>query len=278
MGIWLTGWHWHADQVTGIGLLLAAYLWGVGPLRRRYRWAKRVEIRRVAAFLSALVVLFVAIASPIHVVAEQLFSFHMLQHVLLVLGVAPLLLVGTPGWLLRPLLRFGPLLHVARLVTHPVVAFGLFSAVFALWHVPALYDLATAVEAVHIWEHMAFLVTGVMVWWPIMGPLPELHRLSDPGQMLYLVILSVSQTPLFAFITFSGHVLYPWYAGGPRLWGLSALADQQLSGVIMKVPFLVAFVTLLAVVFFRWFSREEEAAKEDGREQPGPVGNTTSAR
>ena len=176
--IWLQ-WYGHPEQLVLVALLEIGYLLGVGPLRERYGLAESVDPRQVATFTLGVLVIFVALASPLHVLSERyLFSAHMTQHVLLTLVAPPLLLAGLPDWLVRPLLsRRGPA-AVTRVVTHPVVAFAAFNLIFSIWHIPALYDASVRSDWVHAAEHVTFTGSALLMWWPIVGPLPELHRLS----------------------------------------------------------------------------------------------------
>jgi putative membrane protein len=105
------------------------------------------------------------------------------------------------------------------------------------------------------------------MWWPILSPLPELPRLSYPAQMLYLILLSISQTPLFAVLTFSNSVIYSFYEAAPRVWGVSPLADQQIGGIVMKVSWMAVFVPSICIVFLRWFYREQA----EGRPEFQPI-------
>ena len=199
----------------------------------------------------------VALVSPLHELGDNyLFSAHMVQHLLMTLVAPPLLLLGTPAWLIRPLLSGARVLRVARFLTLPVVAFVLFNTVFALWHVPALYDLALRELGIHILEHLMFLGAGAIMWWPILSPLPELPRPQYLVQMLYLFVQPTVPSVLGALITFSGSVLYDWYAEAPRLWEISAHTDQQIGGVIMWVPGGFAFLLTLVVVFLIWAGQE----------------------
>lgn len=227
-------------------------------MRRRYGWAACFPTRQAVCFSLGVLVIYVALSSPLHELSDNfLFSAHMVQHLLLILLMPPLLLWGTPPWLLRPLLRSPRLQQGARFITSPLVAFILFSSVFSVWHLPALYDLTLRNHSVHILEHLLFMITALVMWWPVLGRLPELPRPSYPIQILYLFFLSLPPGFLGAVITFSRDVLYPWYGEVPRLWGISALTDQQIGGLIMKIPGALVFMAALAIVFFTWFKREE---------------------
>lgn len=262
--IW-TRWSWEPSVLLGLEMIAALYLAGVFPLRRRFEGAPRAEPRQVVAFMTGLLVIFLALVSPVDFVADRyLFSAHMVQHLLLILVMPPLLLLGTPGWLLRPLPRWPSLAGVARWLTHPLVAFGLFNATFWLWHLPRLYQLSLESTRVHILMHLLFMATAVLNWWPVLGPLPELRLRSYPARMAYLFAQTLPNTGLSVLLIFSPTVLYPAYALAPRLWGLSPLADQQLGGLIMWIPGSLVYLLALSVLFFRWFGEHEDMEKEVG--------------
>ena len=239
-------------------MLAGGYLLAIGPLRQRFSGSHQVSPGQMARFLAGVLVILVALLSPLHELGDDyLFSAHMVQHLLLTLVVPPLLLLGTPPWLLRPLLGSARNMRVARFVTTPVVAFIIFNAVFVLWHVPELYDFALRERGIHVLEHLMFLVAGVIMWWPILSPMSELPRAPYPIQMIYLFLQPTVPSILGAIITFSDSVLYQWYADAPRLWDISALDDQQVGGIIMWVPGGLAFLSVLVVIFLVWASQEE---------------------
>ncbi len=263
ISIW-THWHPHPEVLIGLGLLKAAYLIGVGPLRERYGLSDQADPRQTATFTAGVLVIFVALVSPLHVLSDQyLFSAHMLQHVLLTLVAPPLLILGTPDWLLRRFMRPDLVFRAARIATHPVPAFVTFNVVFSLWHTPALYNLSVTNHLVHVAEHLIFMATAALMWWPIASTMPELRRLSYPLQMVYLFLMSVAQLIVFAPITFSREPLYQWYIDAPQIWSMTTVADQQIGGIIMKIGGGAIFMTLLIVAFFRWFNSEEEKTKSE---------------
>ena len=256
-----TAWHGHPSVIAGLLALTGLYLLGVGPLRRRYGWAETVETGQVTSFLLGVLILFLALLSPLHELGDNfLFSAHMVQHLAITLVVPPLLLLGTPGWLLRPLVRPPTVFRTVHFLTRPVAAFVVFNAIFVLWHVPGLYDAALRERGVHILEHLMFLGGGIVLWWPILSRLPEIPRPTFLIQMLYLFVQPTVPSILGAIITFSDRILYTWYADAPRLWGISAHSDQQIGGVIMWVPGGLAFLIALVIIFLIWANREE--AKE----------------
>jgi putative membrane protein len=186
----------------------------------------------------------------------------MVQHLVLELVVPPLLLAGTPGWMLRPLLRAGAVRAVATRVTRPALAFAIFNVVLAVWHLPPLYNLALAVHPVHIGQHLMFIVASVLMWWPLLGSLPELPRLSYPGQMLYCFLMTLPMSIVAVYITMADRVLYPLYAVAPRVLGISPLEDQRYGGLIMWIPGGLFFYGVMTVVFTLW----ARGGGEDGAE------------
>jgi cytochrome c oxidase assembly factor CtaG len=260
----LTAWDWQPSVLIGAALLVGVYLGAIGPWRARFRTSRPVGRAQVVWFLLGAFVILFALVSPLDTLGDEyLFSAHMVQHLLLMLVAPPMLLMGTPGWMLRPFLRYPAVARTARVLTVPVMAFGLFSANFLVWHFPVFYEATLHSETVHIVEHLLFMATGVLNWWPILSPLPELPRLPYPGQILYLVLETVPTAALSALLVFSSAVLYPTYAAAPRLFGLSALSDQQIGGLIMWVPGGLIYLGALTAVFFAWFEREEHAGQKE---------------
>lgn len=265
--LWMQ-WEGHVDSLLALALLQGAYLLGVGPLRERYNLAEEVNPRQIATFTAGVLVIFFAVTSPIHILSEQfLFSMHMLQHLLLTLVAPPLLILGVPDWLIRPLLRPNWAFRIARYATHPIVALAASNFIFALWHIPALYNATLTHYAVHGAEHILMIGTALLMWWPLTSNLPELPRLSYPLQMGYLFILSIAQIIVFAIVTFAPEPIYDFYVHAPRIWNISPLVDQQIGGVIMKVGSGMLFLGLFIAIFFKWYNQEEKQRKAEAEER-----------
>ena len=238
-------WDLHPSVVIGLVLLGGLYVfWGGLKAPRRH----------VASFAAALLVLFVALNGPLHNLSDTyLFSAHMAQHLLLTLLFPPLLLYGTPAWVVRRILAPRWVMAVGRLVTPPVLAGAIFTAPIVLWHVPVFYEAALRNHNLHILQHLVFLATAVLMWWPVLSPVPELPRIPYPGQMLYLFLLGLPMSITGALITLSDTVLYPFYAQAPRISeDLGVLADQQIGGLLMWVVGGLALWGAMTVVWFRW--------------------------
>lgn len=247
-------WNIHPSVAAGLVLLggLYAYLGGFKTLGRR-----------VASFLAAVLVLFLALNGPLHNLSDNyLFSAHMAQHLLLTLVFPPLLLYGCTAEVVRPLLRPGWVLALGRVVTRPLVAASMFTAPIVIWHVPALYEAALRNHNLHILQHLVFLATAVVMWWPVLSPVPELPRVPHLVQMLYLFLLGIPMSITGALITLSDSVLYPFYAAAPRVAGLSPLDDQQIGGLLMWVLGGLMLWIVVSVIWFRWSVWDERGDAE----------------
>ena len=257
-----TRWQAPPEVAVGLVVILLTYLTFIGPLRPTAARTQRVEKYRVAAFAGGILSLFLALTGPLGDLAGTfLFSAHMVQHLVLTMIAPPLLVFGTPDWLIRPIVLREPVTTAARFLTRPAIAFTVFSVVLTGWHLPILYNLSLADRGVHITMHLMFIGSSAVGWWPLMSPLPELPRLSLPMQMLYVTLLGMPMVVVAAFVTLADHVLYPHYAAAPRLWGISPLQDQQIGGAIMWVPGHLIFLVALTIVFFRWASDTSDSAE-----------------
>lgn len=253
-------WPFQPSVLAGLALLTGGYLGAVTRWRGCFPGSRPVAPGRIAAFLLAMAVLFLALHTPIDQLSDgYLFSVHMIQHLLLTLFVPPLLLYGLPGWLLRPLLvRWPFLLRIGRVLTQPVVAFALFNAIFIGYHLPAIYEATLASEPLHAFTHLLFIATGVITWWPVLGPLPELPRLPYPLQLLYLFLQTLPGVALGAPLTYATTVYYERYARAPRVWAaLSPLRDQEVGGLIMWVGGGTFFLGVFVLVFLRWAAADD---------------------
>ncbi len=264
-GLLLTGWTFAPSVVAGLAVLVAGYLYATGPLRRQRGWGPPVTRGQAAAFFAGTAVTAFALLSPLDRIGDgYLFSVHMVQHMLLVMVAPPLWLLGTPGWLLRAALRAPAARRIGRWLTHPAVAFALFNVTFWLWHAPALYDATLRSEWLHAFEHLTFLATAVLNWFPILSPAPEeLPRLSLPGQIIYLFVSCQPMVLLGAGLTFLRAPLYTPYLAAPRLFGLSALVDQQVGGLIMWLPGNGVYLLAISIAFYHWLEGSADSRRAE---------------
>ena len=246
---------WPFDPWLLTSLLLTAAIYVRGWMHLRGRGARHWSSGQLAAFLGGLAAIFLALGSPIEPFSALFLQVHMLQHLLLMMVAPPLLWLGTPMFpLLRGIPRpirvywIGPFFRSVRLrhfftrLTHPFMALPLFVGATWFWHIPALYEIALRSPGWHYLQHVCFLATALLFWYPVVQPYPS--RPNWPAWLIfpYLIFADVQNTVLSALLTFSDKVLYPYYEQIPRVGGLSALEDQAAAGVIMWVPGSLAFL------------------------------------
>jgi len=248
-------------------------------LRRQLRVttaARRATLRwRGVAFYAALATIVAALDSPIDELADTLFWVHMLQHVLLMMVAAPLLVLAAP-WL--PIWRGLPLRtrkalgrwYVrspgwrgvrggARWLAAPLVAWILFDADLLAWHAPALYELTLRHQAVHELEHVSFLLLGVIFWIQVLDSPPLRARLGPSSGVLYVLTAATAAWALAVVLALAPSPLYPSYAElASRPGGLSALADQHLAAGIMWGPGSVPYAIFVFVALYRWLATDDE--------------------
>jgi putative membrane protein len=216
--------------------------------------------KQKACFIGGAVTIFIALGPPLDDWSDHyLLLAHMVQHLLLIMLAAPLLLIGTPAWLLEPLTRNRVTNAIGNWLTRPLIAFAVANFVFVLWHVPLLYDAALDSQPIHVFEHVAFLGAALIGWWPIVGPLPQWPRLPLSLHSLYLFAMTIPSSAVGAFITFADPGVYAPYDTAPRIFGIDLATDQQAAGLLMWVVVSAIYLLLITVSFFRWVRREEEA-------------------
>ncbi len=260
--------HVHLDVIALALSLEGAYLWALR------RWGPEsvpageqpASGRQVAWYTSGVLVLLVASEWPIHDLAERyLLSVHMVQHLLISLAAPPMLLLGMPHWLLRKLLKPRAVFAVARQLTRPFIAMVIFNVVIVVTHWPLIMNFMLEHHPFHFVGHAVLFSSATLMWWPVISPLPEMPTLSYPGRMLYLFLQSIVPTVPASFLTFGSSPLYAFYTHVPRIWGWSALTDQTIAGLTMKLAGGAILWTGIAVVFFKWFQVEERGGWDELR-------------
>ena len=250
-------WHPHPDVWLVLGGIWLAYLHAVR--RHEAAPAERAERRRRTTLFSiGMALLWVGADWPVHDLAEgYLYSMHMVQHMLFTLVAAPLLIAGVPVWMWRGVLRPRPVFVVFRFLTRPVVALIAFNAILLFTHWPEVVEASVGSELTHFSLHVVIFGSAIVMWWPVMSPLVELPALTPPGQMMYLFAQSLAPTVPASFLTFGNTLLYPVYGTFPRIWGISALNDQLMAGLTMKIAGGLILWGFITTIFFRWHAREE---------------------
>jgi len=235
------------------------YAWRFRTARRE-AGSRGAGPRHALCFAAAILVLLVAVASPLDGLGEEyLFVAHMAQHVLLS-DIAPLLLLlGLSRVIMRPLTR--RLMAVERALgplAHPVTAIFVWFALIYFWHVPAMYEAAIEQPIVHALEHASFFTAGVAVWWPLIQPVPMRRPLTGPGTFAYILAAKMGLGGLGLYLAWSSSVAYPIYETLPRVWGLSAIEDQNLGGALMMVEQSLVLAAVLLVLFVKMLANSEQ--------------------
>ena len=220
--------------------------------------APYVSGRQRWQFAGGAALLFVSAMWPVHDIAEDyLFSVHMSQHFVLSLIAVPLLLLGTPAWLLSWLIR--PALPFFRWLVRPLPASLLYNGVIAVSHAAFYVNTTSSNELAHFLAHVLLVFASAVMWLPVCHQLPELRPMSAPVRMVYLFAQSLLPNVPSIFLAFADTPLYQWYADAPRIIaGMSAVEDQQLAGAIMKVGGTLLIWSVIVVQFFRWYRESEQ--------------------
>ncbi len=256
--------------VAPLALMALIYFAGLRRVWQRAGLGHGLSVRRCLCFLGALLALVVALMSPLEAMSGVLFSAHMVQHLLLLMVAAPLLVLSDfPLALLWTLPRrwgqmLGQGLHrwpgwraAWRVLSSPLSAWLLFALALWAWHVPALYEAALRHETLHAWEHQAYLATALLFWWILLKHAEPSHiqyGLAVP----YLFLTALQSGILGALMTFTDKPWYAYYAPLVAAWGLTPLQDQQLAGLIMWLPGGAVFTLLTIAYFAAWLRALEQ--------------------
>ena len=273
--------HLHPDVFLVVALLVIAYVEAIRRVGPRLVPAGEVVVTRKQRiqFGAGALLIFASAMWPMHDIAEDyLFSVHMTQHFVISLIAVPLLLLGSPAWLLSWIIR--PVLPVARRLTRPLVATIFYNGVIAISHAAFYVNTTSSNEPAHFGAHLLLVFASAVMWLPICHQLPELRPMSPPMRMVYLFGQSLLPNVPSIFLAFADNPLYRWYELAPRISGMSAVEDQQLAGAIMKVGGTTLIWTVIVVMFFRWYQsgldedenvlRWEDVERELAR-TPAPV-------
>lgn len=259
--------------VLALGIL---YALGVRYMRRQ-GLDRHIRLWRIAAFYLGLVTLVAAVDSPFDAVADVLLWAHMLQHVLLVMVVAPILLLGEPlmplwravprstrratlGWVVRQGWPRRVWHAISSRLFRPVPVFLIFVTCFTVWHIPSLYDLALQNETIHGAEHMLFLVTALLLWAQLIPSRPLHLRLNLVGRMVYVVVIAMYSNLMGSIFIFSTQAFYPYYTHLARPAGApDPLMDQHFAGTAMDIPGMLIFFTAVCILLWVWLDQDEHA-------------------
>jgi cytochrome c oxidase assembly factor CtaG len=262
---------WAFDPVPTIGVGIAAVGYAAARQRltrgpHRAATLRAVGRGRMACFGAGLLAIIVAVDGPPDVLSDSSFSAHMVQHLLLQLVAAPLLLLGgplslllraDPPWLPRRVLSRVLRSRPVRVLAHPVTALGVFAVALVGSHLTPLFNLALEHDSVHQLEHLAFLVSALLFWWPAIGVDPAPHQLRYPARLLYMLVDMPVMAYLGLAIANSSRILYPYYAVHLSPWGATALQDQGAAGTLMWIAGTFTMVPVMALLLLRWLDEDE---------------------
>jgi putative membrane protein len=250
---------WSPPVALDVVLSLITIIYFRGWLSLRRASPALLSIRPLAAFLTGMFLLWVAIGSPLSAFDDASLTVHMIQHILLMLGIPPLLLLGAPALpllhglpqsfvraVLGPFLRWSSAQSLGRFLTHPLVCWILAAIALISWHVPSAFEFALRSDFWHEVEHICFFITAILFWWPVIQPFPSEARWPRWFIPLYLFLGMFPSSALGAFLVFCDRVLYPSSLKATALFSITPLTDQVIAGGLMWV--LGMFVCLIPAV------------------------------
>lgn len=246
--IWIAG-----EIILPLGLA-AAYLRRAHTLAGQGRPVPRWK---QACFAAGLIIVGGATSSPVESRGEELVSVHMVQHLLLADLASLLFVLSFTGPLLAPLLM-NRYLRPLRKLTHPVAAISIFTANLFLWHSPPLYQAVMGSNLLHLIEHSSFVMTGILLWMPLFGPLPKPQWFGRSAHLIYTVGIWLPGMALANTLMWSGTTFYPDYAAGALSHGVEPLTDQGTAGALLMLECMVAALAILAWVFLHWARADTE--------------------
>ncbi len=247
---------WHPEVWILVATLTASYIYMVRVIGPKAVGEGNPAVSRMNAysFAGAMAMLWIASDWPLHDISEEyLYSAHMLQHMMLSYFLPPLVLMATPTWLMRVLVGDGRFYRVVVFFTRPVVAGVLFNVVVMITHIPLVVNASIENGPLHYSLHFLVVTLSLLMWMPVVGPLPEL-QISPLGKCIYLFLMSIVPTIPAAWLTFADGAVYRSYDHPVRVWGLSVTDDQQIAGAIMKTGGAIFLWTIIIFIFFRRFA------------------------
>jgi putative membrane protein len=259
-----------------VTLILLAFVYLDGWYQLRIAFPNMLQTWRLGAFMGGVVILWVAVGSPLAALDHQFLTAHMVQHLLVMTVAAPLILLGAPvitllyalprrfaERVLGPVLRCSLVHTLGRILAHPVFCLLASTVVVIGWHIPKLFDIGLHLQRWHAIEHASFFAAGLLFWWPVVQPWPSLARWPQWSIPLYLFFATLPCDALSAFLTFCNRVVYPHYLLAHRLFDISALEDQECAGALMWVWVTFAYLIPAAVVTLRILSPRRRSLKAE---------------
>ncbi len=243
-----------------MGLLIGLYLWAIRRLEPKKFAADDgpTTRRQIFLFLAGWLLLWVGLDWPIGALAAgYLLSVKTVQYLLIGYIAPGLMLLGMPRWLLRRMIRPHWAFRVAKILTRPLIPLAIANTVLVVSHTPAVINGLGGSQLGVFAMDATLVVSGLVFWWPALGRVPELNPISYPGRIGYLALNLLLPTVPASFFTFSQYPIYTLYELAPRVGSISAVSDQQLAGLVMKVAGGLLILGVMSVMFLRWYSAEE---------------------
>jgi putative membrane protein len=275
---------WSCPVGLTSAVVLAGFLYLRGSLHLHSASVNAIPSWRAGSFFLGLFLIWLAVGSPLAAFDEELLTVHMVQHLLLMTAAPPLILVGAPVLpllhalprkflqsILGPLFRSPTMQGIGRVLTQPAFCWLAAAAALLGWHVPAAFTLGLQSEACHALEHVCFLGSGFLFWWPVVQPWPSVPRWPRWSMLVYLFLATLPCDILSAFLVFCDRVVYTVYLSTPKHFGISALEDQQCAGALMWT--CVTIVYLLAAAILATLLLSERNCREDESVQLGMPAN-----
>ncbi len=263
---------WTLPVPLDLALILEAFIYLRGWIHLRLARVTAIPVWRAVSFVFGLFLIWVAVGSPLAAFDEKLLTVHMVQHLLLMTLAPPLILLGAPVMpilhglprslvqtVLAPLFRYSPVQRLGHLLSQPAFCWLAAAAALVGWHVPAALTLALQSETWHVVEHLCFLVTGFLFWWPVIQPWPSVPHWPRWSMLLYLFLATLPCDILSAYLSFCDRVVYPVYLNTPRPFGISPLADQECAGALMWTCITIVYLLPAVILTMRLLAARTSA-------------------
>ncbi|WP_394175915.1 cytochrome c oxidase assembly factor CtaG [Guptibacillus hwajinpoensis] len=272
--------------ILAIAIIIAGlYLLLTGPLKSKFKDSAPFPVYKKLFFLIGVFIFYIGFGGPLSLMGHLLLSIHMTEMALVYLIAPPLMIVGTPAWLIRPLLNITIVHKLVKFFTFPIISLLLFNGLFSFYHIPEIFDyLMVNYTAQDIYK-VALVISAFAMWWPLVCPVPEYDTLSGVKKLGYIFADGVLLTPACALIIFATTPLYATYTD-PTVWAnamgycvpngtivspalfdqfkpLGIMEDQQLGGIIMKIIQELSYGTALGYIFFQWARTERQKDDEE---------------
>lgn len=262
--------------------LTVLYFLLIGPLRSRYDKSEPATTKQIFLFTTAMVLLYIFKGGPMDLLGHLIFSAHMGQMAVLYLVIPPLVILGTPAWILRSIVHFPIIKPVMKFLTKPLIALIVFNGVFSFYHIPLIFDVVKTDMLLHAITTAILFIAAFVMWWPLVNPLEEWETLSGIKKIGYIFADGILLTPACALIIFADTPLYTTYTdpsawvtalelcvpasmlatldlGGPEMFNfMPPLEDQRTGGVIMKIIQEIVYGSILGYVFYQWVRKERD--------------------